>query len=878
MKKILSLLTLMLLCTTAWAETVIDTLTVTGTGIDLNSSSYQDWSEKTFASDAVYAGNSARGASATNLSIQLRSKNSNSGIVTTASGGATVKKVTITFNSSTTSGNVVQVFGKAAAYNSAADLYGDNKGTLVGEITCGTNTDLTFSSSDIYPYIGLRSKNGAIYIDQIEIVWDTEASTATVAAPVIEFSPATAYEGDEVTCSISCATDGAAIQYSTDGETYQEYTGSFTLTETTTVYAKATLDNEVSEIAQKTITFTPVTTVANIAALNQLPDGTVFRMTGSATVVYNDATKYMYIKDGTGYTLLYNSANTAQAGYTVSNIVGTVSIYHGLFEAKSSTFTVEVGDTQVNPDLINIPNITSDNMNQYVKLENVSITTPVDKNFTITDAENHQLQGREQFSDVAFPEAVTDMVFDIEGFVGIYDGTIQFYPTKFTDVTPAAPFGITVTPVAGEYTEPVTVEISTTGLAEGEVATITYTVGDGEEQTYTEPFTLYKSATVTVMAECGDKSDIQEYTYTINLPALAFTMTPEPGTYQGEQNVTIACTNAVSDLTVVWAYTPEEGDTIEGDETSMTFTAAKSGVLTIMAEEANTGREYNTPEEGLTYTITEPIELDGMIVFADNEAGDANAVLDSDGIIGQATTTNGGKGGDYIESVSDIDKVYAGAEGLKFSSSSYNGTMTLNLTDTWNATKISFIAKAWTNTNGKTDEAKMTVNGNEFDLTKDFALYEFVPENQVEAITFAATKRAYLKVVNIEGETVTPQPSYDIVVTPTPEEGKVYKSGITVKAEVTPELPEGASLKYVFVETGATEEAVENDYTDAGVKLSKSGTLTFIARDAANAELARKSVDYTFSLVGDLNGDGIVDVSDVQYLVNIILGKVNFDE
>ena len=95
---------------------------------------------------------------------------------------------------------------------------------------------------------------------------------------------------------------------------------------------------------------------------------------------------------------------------------------------------------------------------------------------------------------------------------------------------------------------------------------------------------------------------------------------------------------------------------------------------------------------------------------------------------------------------------------------------------------------------------------------------------------------------------------------------------------MTPELPEGASLKYVFVETGATEEAVENDYTDAGVKLSKSGTLTFIARDAANAELARKSVDYTFSLVGDLNGDGIVDVSDVQYLVNIILGKVNFDE
>lgn len=778
MKKFLSLLMLMLLCTTAWAETVTDTLTVAGTGIDLNSSSYQDWSEKTFASDAVYAGNSARGASTTNLSIQLRSKNSNSGIVTTASGGATVKKVTITFNSSTTSGNVVQVFGKAAAYNSAADLYGDNKGTLVGEITCGTNTDLTFSSSDIYPYIGLRSKNGAIYIDQIEIVWDTEASTATVAAPVIEFSPATAYEGDEVTCSISCATDGAAIQYSTDGETYQEYTGSFTLNATTTVYAKATLNNEVSEIAQKTITFTPVTTVANIAALNQLTDGTVFRMTGSATVVYNDATKYIYIKDGTGYTLLYNSADAAEAGYTVSNIVGTVSPYNGLFEAKGATFTATAGDVEVNPELINIPNITSDNMNQYVKLEGVSITASVNKNFTITDAESHTLQGREQFNGVTFPETVTDKVFDIEGFVGIYNGTIQFYPTKFTDVTPAAPFAIEVSPEAGEYTEPVTVTIT----ANNDEAMITYTLNGGDELDYTEPFTLNETTAVHVYATDGTNEATWDGTYTINIP--------------------------------------------------------------------------------------EPVELDGMIVFKDNQ-NDGNQVLTAETYAEQID-----KGGDYVESISEISNVYAGKTGLKFSSSKNNGSMTLNLTNTWNATKISFIAKNYGN-----DEATMTVGDSTFTLTADFALYElpFESAQQVEAITFAATKRAYLKVVNIEGEPVAPQPSYEIALTPAPVADKVYKAGITVTAQVTPELPEGASLKYVFAETGASEEAAEADYPEGGIKLSKSGTLTIIARDAQNAELARTSGDYNFELVGDLNGDGVVDVQDVNYLVSIILGKIRFE-
>ncbi len=173
----------------------------------------------------------------------------------------------------------------------------------------------------------------------------------------------------------------------------------------------------------------------------------------------------------------------------------------------------------------------------------------------------------------------------------------------------------------------------------------------------------------------------------------------------------------------------------------------------------------------------------------------------------------------------------------------------------------------------------MTVGDSTFTLTADFALYElpFESAQQIDAITFAATKRAYLKVVNIEGEQVAPQPSYEIALTPAPVADKVYKAGITVTAQVTPELPEGASLKYVFAETGASEEAAEADYPEGGIKLSKSGTLTIIARDAQNAELARTSGDYNFELVGDLNGDGVVDVQDVNYLVSIILGKIRFE-
>ena len=72
---------------------------------------YTEWSGKTGTSGAVYAGQSAayntNGADA----IQLRSNNSNSGIVTTTSGGH-VTKVTVAWNSSTADGRTLDVYGK----------------------------------------------------------------------------------------------------------------------------------------------------------------------------------------------------------------------------------------------------------------------------------------------------------------------------------------------------------------------------------------------------------------------------------------------------------------------------------------------------------------------------------------------------------------------------------------------------------------------------------------------------------------------------------------------------------------------------------------------------------------------------------------------
>ncbi len=152
------------------ASSVSDELTCATTGI--TGTSYKTWSGKTLTSDAVYAGQSA----GDNESIQLRSKNSNSGIVTTVSGGK-VTKVTVEWNSNTTSSRTLNVYGKNTAYTAATDLYGDNAGTLLGTIVCGTSTELTVTGD--YAYVGLRSDDGAMYLTSVSVTWSAGGASTT---------------------------------------------------------------------------------------------------------------------------------------------------------------------------------------------------------------------------------------------------------------------------------------------------------------------------------------------------------------------------------------------------------------------------------------------------------------------------------------------------------------------------------------------------------------------------------------------------------------------------------------------------------------------------------------------------------------------------
>lgn len=222
MKKITSLRGFLPLLLAVWGmlsasaqSTVTDVLT--NKTFTATSSTYTNFSGKTASSTAVYAGNSATSYDA----IQLRSSNSNSGIVTTASGGKAVS-ITVTWDSKTNTARKLDIYGKNSAYSSASELYKSaTQGTQLGSLQYSA-TPNTLTIDGDYEYIGIRSYSGALYADKIEIVWSV-AGQATVSVPSISPAGGNVAEGSEVT--IDCDTDGATIYYELNAVNPETATG-----------------------------------------------------------------------------------------------------------------------------------------------------------------------------------------------------------------------------------------------------------------------------------------------------------------------------------------------------------------------------------------------------------------------------------------------------------------------------------------------------------------------------------------------------------------------------------------------------------------------------------------------------------------------------
>lgn len=425
---ILTLLLLALVSGSVWGQKVSDEFTYSD--FKATNNSYVEFSNIQGSSGALYAGNTATSYSA----IQLRSK-SNSGIVVTTSTGKRVKGISVGWNSNTSSKRQLDIYGKTSAYSSAADLYKSDvatKGELIGEIPNGT-TSLEITGD--YTYIGIRSNDGALYLDKLVITWEGGEQTQ-VAAPVFAPANGTTFV-DKLTVGASCSTEGATIYYTKDGA--EPTTGSdkfptegVTLTETTTLKAIAVKDGlDNSEVV--TATYTKLEPYASLKALKESNIATeegkpcVVELK-DAVVTYADSRK-AYIQDETAGLYVFGS-NKLKAGTILNGVVSAqLVLWNGLYELKVDGG--EFDNVAVTNDVeIPVQEVTVAELNQnFAQYESMRVKV-VDATVTssFNDKNGEIEQNGEKIALRAADESITADVqatVDVTGYPGLYNSTKQ---------------------------------------------------------------------------------------------------------------------------------------------------------------------------------------------------------------------------------------------------------------------------------------------------------------------------------------------------------------------------------------------------------------------------------------------------------------------
>ena len=338
------------------------------TGIGAGSG-YGDWSGKNgSSSSAVYAGNSAGGKSADNPSLQIRSTN-NSGIITTTTGGL-AKQVEVFWNSALTIDRTINVYGCQSSYTSTADLFAvETQGNLLGTISFDSSdpsTSNTLSIAGDYPFIGLCSSSGAIYIDQILVSWVTD-NRPTLTAPTFSEAEGEIPMGTSVTLS---SAESGTIHYTTNGsvptESSATYSAGIVVNDDVTIKAIAvkdgyknspvatvsytvpvcaaptfdTLEGSISSGSDVTIVNNEAGSVIYYTTDGSEPDGSSSYGAAGADVVIADITSLTTIKAFSRKAGKKDSS-ISEATYSISGGPATPLVAPSTitFEPYSSTFT-----------------------------------------------------------------------------------------------------------------------------------------------------------------------------------------------------------------------------------------------------------------------------------------------------------------------------------------------------------------------------------------------------------------------------------------------------------------------------------------------------------------------------------------------------------
>ena len=436
----------------------------------------------------TYKGKSLKNNFYLQMNSSISGTSSYSGIVTTHTNNMKAKKVKVTWNGMTDVGRTLDIYGRNTPYSGTPDLYGETQGTFLGSIVNGTSTELDIEalagSLGSFPYLGIRSNSGAVYLSEIRIIWESMDETA----PIILIEPSNVELGNVVvnnplsvdfTVSQANLSENIALTtnygvLSVNGETVTTIVAGADPTVVTWSYTPVVENDDFSVqiMAESGDASGSLNISAKVlpAAAQTLHDSKVNFVThGNASACINledvevigQSGYYLYLQDAEAGVLVYgagapmlSSGDKFVSGY----LMGTYEDYHGIIEIKNFQFvdpTTTPG--QLTPVSATVDDILANPSNydsRYVQLNDVNIS-----NWSVAGT-SASLAFHDRFQTgyaTKTAPATTDL-FMVKGLVnGYYANSTTNYqidPLALTDISTTVKAGAPSFSSSGTATSP----------------------------------------------------------------------------------------------------------------------------------------------------------------------------------------------------------------------------------------------------------------------------------------------------------------------------------------------------------------------------------------------------------------------------------------
>lgn len=279
-----------------------------------------------------------------------------------------------------------------------------------------------------------------------------DANVVSVTKPTI--TPATGTYTSEQTVTIT-GEEGTTLYYALNDGDFQAYAEPFTVSETTTVKAKAVdADGNESSVATSVITIIQAETWSSIAEAKaaSTADGVFGVLTLENALVTYVSGYYTYITDGTDAILIYGSTGLNAGDKVTGTVTGNNVIY------SSGKGAVEIS-INVDGASLDVTTVSTDNAvyasameiaqlqanprtyeSMYVSLNGVSFTsTTWDNSDNRRDsiyAGEDTLVFYNQFKiDLADLEIDLTKTYNVKGIVSVYNGNAQLYLISINDIS-----------------------------------------------------------------------------------------------------------------------------------------------------------------------------------------------------------------------------------------------------------------------------------------------------------------------------------------------------------------------------------------------------------------------------------------------------------